>query len=129
MLTNLNLPTGQNIYIRARGFYRTGENGSELAQEIVRNAFLLGPTAATVSIAGRVLTPNGRGLSNAVVSLTETNGNIRTARTGAFGYYRFDEVEVGQTCVFSVSSKRFQFTPQVITINENLEKLDFIAEW
>ena len=29
-LTGLNLPTGQNIYIRARGYYRSGfSNGSE----------------------------------------------------------------------------------------------------
>jgi hypothetical protein len=37
----LNLPTGQNIYIRARGYYRGGiENGSESISESVRNAFI-----------------------------------------------------------------------------------------
>ena len=41
-LTGLNLPTGQNIYIRARGYYRSGNyNGSESITESVRNAFLL----------------------------------------------------------------------------------------
>src|SRR5437667_250865 len=40
-LTGLNLPTGQNIYIRARGYYRSGNyNGSESITESVRNAFL-----------------------------------------------------------------------------------------
>jgi uncharacterized delta-60 repeat protein len=44
-LTGLNLPTGQNIYIRARGYYRSGFfNGSESIAESVRNAFLTGPT-------------------------------------------------------------------------------------
>jgi hypothetical protein len=45
-LTGLNLPTGQNIYIRARGYYRCGfSNGSESTIESVRNAFiLLAPT-------------------------------------------------------------------------------------
>ena len=39
-LTGLNLPTGQNIYIRARGYYRSGRNnGSESITESVRNAF------------------------------------------------------------------------------------------
>jgi uncharacterized delta-60 repeat protein len=43
ILTGLNLPTGQNIYIRARGYYRGGfSNGSESAMESVRNAFLSG---------------------------------------------------------------------------------------
>ena len=41
-LTGLSLPTGQNIYIRARGYYRSGYyNGSESITESVRNAFFL----------------------------------------------------------------------------------------
>jgi hypothetical protein len=40
-LTGLNLPSGQNFYIRARGYYRTGyQNGSESTTESVRNAFI-----------------------------------------------------------------------------------------
>ncbi len=39
ILTGLSLPTGQNIYIRARGYYRSGyDNGSESITESVRNA-------------------------------------------------------------------------------------------
>ena len=39
-LTGLSLSTGQNIYIRARGYYRSGlSNGSESITESVRNAF------------------------------------------------------------------------------------------
>ena len=39
-LTGLNLPAGQNFYIRARGYYRSGRyNGSESITESVRNAF------------------------------------------------------------------------------------------
>ena len=44
-LTGLNFPTGQNFYIRARGYYRSGyQNGSESITESVRNAFIAGPT-------------------------------------------------------------------------------------
>ena len=44
-LAGLSLPIGENIYIRARGYYRTGyENASESMTESVRNAFLTGPT-------------------------------------------------------------------------------------
>ena len=40
-LSGLDLPNRQNFYIRARGFYRTGENnGSESIAESVRNVFL-----------------------------------------------------------------------------------------
>jgi uncharacterized delta-60 repeat protein len=40
-LTGLSLPTEQNFYIRAQGYYRSGfQNGSEGITESVRNAFL-----------------------------------------------------------------------------------------
>ena len=42
-LTGLSLPIEQNFYIRARGYYRSGQyNGSESISESVRNAFLAG---------------------------------------------------------------------------------------
>ena len=48
ILTGLNLPAGQNIYIRARGYYRCGfSNGSESTMESVRNAFLNGGASPT----------------------------------------------------------------------------------
>jgi len=44
-LTGLNLPTGLNFYIRARGYYCSGyQNGSESITESVRSAFIAGPT-------------------------------------------------------------------------------------
>jgi hypothetical protein len=85
------------------------------------------PSAASVSVSGRVLTADGNGLQNAIVSLTDTNGVIRTARTSSFGYYRFEAVEVGETYIFTVSSKRYTFVPQVIFVTEATTNLDFTA--
>lgn len=93
---------------------------------IVRILGYLGPTAAAVSVSGRVLTPDGRGLTNALVSLTDTFGNTLTARTGSFGYYRFGDVAAGQTCVVVVQSKRYEFVPQVVNVVENIEELNFV---
>ena len=83
-------------------------------------------TAASVSVSGRVLVGK-RGLLNATVTLTDQNGNSRTARTSSFGYYRFDEVEVGQTYIVSVQSKRFQFATQVVSVSEELSELNFYS--
>ena len=48
-LTGVNLPTGQNIYIRTRGYYRCGfQNGSESITESVRNVFI--PMSVTISL-------------------------------------------------------------------------------
>jgi uncharacterized delta-60 repeat protein len=46
ILTGLSLPTGQNVYIRGRGYYRSGTWGNtESVAELVRNVFLAGPPA------------------------------------------------------------------------------------
>ena len=62
-LTGLNLPTGQNIYIRARGYYRSGyNNGSESITESVRNAYLAAPRA---TISGTITYGNAIGCCSA----------------------------------------------------------------
>jgi hypothetical protein len=86
-----------------------------------------GPTAAAVSVSGRVTTSNGLGVSKAVVSITDPNGNTRSALTSSFGYYRFDNVTAGRTYVIGVISKRFSFTPQTLPVNDNLASVDFVA--
>jgi hypothetical protein len=50
ILTGLSLSIGQNIYIRARGYYRSGYlNSSESITESVRNAFI-GPFQLTAAV-------------------------------------------------------------------------------
>lgn len=87
----------------------------------------LAPSAALVSVSGRILAPDGIGLRNARVVLTDSGGNTQSALTGSFGYFRFEEVPAGETIVISVISKRFQFQPEVIFINENIEDLILTA--
>lgn len=60
-VTDLNLPTGINFYVRARGYYRGGyRNASESFIELVQNAFLTAsaptptPSATPVSISGTI---------------------------------------------------------------------------
>lgn len=83
-------------------------------------------SAAEVSVSGRVLTDGGQGLANAIVRLTDQSGTTRLARTGAFGYYRFDNIEAGQNVVVAVASKRYQYLPRTVTIKDELTELDFV---
>ena len=76
---------------------------------------------------GRVLTNDGRGLRNAIVTLTVSQGVTRRVITSSFGYYRFENVEAGQTYVMAVASKRYQFPPRVISVADELTDVDFIA--
>ncbi|HVE56056.1 MAG TPA: carboxypeptidase regulatory-like domain-containing protein, partial [Pyrinomonadaceae bacterium] len=86
------------------------------------------PTAANVSIGGRVITPDGRGLKNARVVLTDSNGRIQTVSSSTFGYYRFEGIEVGRTYVLNVESKKYRFQPQVLTVNVELTDLNLMVE-
>ena len=86
------------------------------------------PTAAPVSIAGRVLDGFGRGVSSATVKLTDQNGAERTVRTNPFGYYQFSEIAAGETYIFNVSHKRFRFSTRAVSVSENLSSFDFVAE-
>ena len=90
--------------------------------------FVLAPTAANVSVSGRVFTPDGRGLQNAVVTITDQNGASRSYRTGSFGYYHFENVAAGATYVFEITSKRFRFAPQIVNLSEDLSELNFTAQ-
>lgn len=90
----------------------------------------LAPTAAAVSITGRVKAANGAGIRNVVVRLASPNGSTKIARSSSFGYYRFDEVLAGETYILSVLSKRFIFAQASVTIGvfDEITGLDFIAD-
>lgn len=89
----------------------------------------IAPTAANISVSGRVNNKSGNGLANVRVSITDENGNVRNVSTNSFGYYRFDEIEAGQTYVLAVSSKRYQFDPptQIIYASDDLSEINFTA--
>ena len=90
------------------------------------------PTAAGVSLSGRVKveSTSEKGIRNAILTLTNAaTGEIRTARSGVFGAYRFDEVPAGQTYVLSISARRFSFVEntRIIMLSEELTDIDFVG--
>ena len=87
----------------------------------------LGPSAANVTVGGRIQNSQGRGVYNAKVEITDENGAVRATRTNSFGFYQFDEVLAGQTYVFNVRHKTYQFDTQVITVMDELQNIDFTA--
>jgi len=71
-LTGSNLPLGQNSYIRARGFYRSGtDSGSESITESVRNVFLI-PTFGNISTRGRVETGDNAMIGGFIITGTQS---------------------------------------------------------
>ncbi len=118
-LYSINLATGAATLIGNIG------NGTNII-----DGFTIAPcsTAAGVLVSGRVLTPDGRGLRNAVVSMTDGSGVTRTVTTSTFGYYQFEDVSVGETFVMSVASRRYRFGPRAVQVLDSLSDVDFIGQ-
>ena len=114
------------------------DNGAALPPEVVNGIIaggwgieFFGPTAANVSLSGRVSTAEGNGLRNARVTITGNSlSEPRVTTTGSFGTYSFEGLEAGRTYVVTVNSKRFTFQmpSRVITVADNVTDADFIAD-
>jgi hypothetical protein len=89
---------------------------------------ILAPTAASVSVSGRVSDADGRGVSGARVSIVDQTGAPRVALTNQFGYYRFEQIPAGAAYLFNAAHKNYQFTSRFITISEETGGVDFIAQ-
>jgi hypothetical protein len=105
-------------------------NGTRSSPDIYTAQMSFAPSAAGVSISGRVINASGSGIRNATVVLTDMNGQSRSVVTGTFGYYRFDEVQAGQTYLVTVHSKRFTFAnaTRVISLFDDIADVDFVAQ-
>ncbi len=101
---------------------------TSLSPFAVVNGF--GPTAASASIRGRVSSKGGRGIMNVSMTLTNTTTDeIKFSRSTSFGYFSFRDLEVGNTYVLTLSSKRYSFAnpTRVISLAEDLTDVDFVA--
>ena len=84
------------------------------------------PLAASVSVSGRIRT-KGQTIPQAVVRLTDEQGNVFTTRTSLSGEFQFNDVPAGQTYTITATARRVQFTPQVLSISDNITGLILYA--
>jgi hypothetical protein len=87
------------------------------------------PTAASVTISGRVMNAAGRALRGVRVALTGASGEQRTVLTNSFGYYHFADVAAGSTYIINVFSKKHTFNQPTRThlIQGETTGVDFVA--
>lgn len=98
-------------------------------EKFVNGQFIV-PTAANVTVSGRVMSSRGGGLSRVIVTMTDTaTGATRSVVTNSFGVYSFDDVASGGTYVVTATSNRYSFVngSQVINVGESIADLDFTA--
>ncbi len=124
--------SGGNFNVIGTSGQSTAGTQSTASTYTLRGGFwtsVLPPTAASASVRGRVVDSFGRGIARVRITLTDGNGIIFFVSSNPFGYYRFDEIAVGQTYVFSVSSKRYQFVEptRVVFVSDNIADMNFVA--
>ncbi|MEO7673135.1 MAG: carboxypeptidase-like regulatory domain-containing protein [Pyrinomonadaceae bacterium] len=132
-VNGINIPTIRfQVFIRGDGGTPTWSlpNRNEGDFWMIGVSLASAPTAADVTLVGRVTAANGRGISGARLLLANGLGQTFSATTNPFGYYRFAGIEAGQSVVLSISSKRHRFanSVQVITLVDNAFDVNFVAD-
>lgn len=127
-----NTYAGQTIRIRFRTLISVtfaGPGQVEIDNVRFNAPSALSPTAANVSVGGRVLDSGNSGMSRIPVTLTNASGISRTVLTNSFGHYKFDEVPVGQTYILTVNHRKYLFpdSPRVVAVDDDLTNVDFQA--
>ncbi|MFM9903007.1 MAG: hypothetical protein ACKVQJ_00380 [Pyrinomonadaceae bacterium] len=137
--TILGDPTSGQVFI-ATGTFNSTSNTWTVARTWASQAApgtagtavtLTGTTAADVSISGRVMTADGRGIRNARIVITGNSlARPRVAQVGPRGGYFFGNLESGQTYVVTVNSRLFTFSApsQVVSLNDNVTGINFVAD-
>lgn len=130
--TTVNLPASANGQIvKLRWLVASDNGGVALGDQGVRVDSVIGAacstTAAAASISGRVLIETGQSLINATVSISDSDGFVRTARSSSFGYYRFDDIPVGRNYILTVDSRHYSFNPMFINVMDSLTDVDLVG--
>jgi len=88
----------------------------------------LAPTAATVSVSGRVLDSRGNSISSVRVSLTDANGRVWSDRTNNFGFFNISGIPSGLTYTASAVHKEFTFVPVAVNVQDDITGLNFVSK-
>ena len=124
------IPSGTNdcgttVVTDQRGVARPSEGACEKG-----SVEIAGGGVTFVMVSGRLHTPSGKPISNALITLQGPGVNM-TAQSGHFGTYYFVGVPTGQTYTLSVSDgKRFTFTPssRQIMVTADMPNEDFESD-
>ncbi len=87
------------------------------------------PTAADVSLSGRVVRSGGRAVPRAAVTVQDAaTGQLRTVQTSAFGYFTVDGLKANGYYFVTVAAKGLWFRPRDIAPVDSIADFDFVSE-
>lgn len=84
--------------------------------------------AASVAVSGKVLTAEGNAISRATVVVSDKSGIIASVKTNSFGNYSFQNLPGGNNYTFTVIAKGYSFTPQTLTVSQDLVDFNLTAQ-
>lgn len=106
----------------------TSNTSGELVSTVYTDGVVtIRPAITYTSVSGHVLSPDGGAIRNAVVRLTDADGEVAIAHTSSFGVYAFDGLVVGRTYSLSVMTRRYRFVTRTVQISATIGPVNFIA--
>ena len=117
-----NATTQGRIRVREAGFV---EPAGVSASNFVIS---LAPSASGAAIAGRVLDRDGRGVRGALITVVDVQGRTFTAVSNSFGFYRIDQLVVGESYVLSARAKSMNFSGRVVSTENDLNIFDIFED-
>ncbi len=102
-------------------------NGFSVSQAAQFTVFGQLPGASVFSVAGQILTPDGRGLRNTTVTLIDSQGVAHRVTTSSFGFYSISDVTATGTCTMTVSSRFYRFATQSFSVSGDLTNINFVG--
>lgn len=123
--------SGLSVKVTAAGLNGDGvlNNGDPTDQKYSLIIFNWSATQSPsfYSMAGRVISADGRGIGMAIVKITDSQGVSKEIRSNPLGYFRFSNV-AGGTWAVSIGTKRYTFVQQNVSVTGNMTGLVFRAE-
>jgi len=136
--------SGDGVYVNLR-FRATGAAGSRSALHI--DEFYVGNgTASTYTYDGEVVIngggiktgggdvdgmvrmPDGRVIEGGQVNLTSTDGKTVSTMSDAEGRFHFTGLTIGEVYTVTVTSARFRFAQQAVSVTEAPAAIELISE-
>lgn len=129
--TSVALPQGSNV--TATATVGSFANAPTVAGPASTSEFsdpvtvVVAPTAAGVSVAGRVNDAHGVGLRGTIITMTDLNGREYTVQSNTYGDFSFADIPSGQSYVVSVRKKGYSFDSFMLQVTDSVSGLSISA--
>ena len=85
------------------------------------------PANTNVSVCGRAVTADGRGLNKARVTVTDQIGSIWQSLSSPQGEFCFADLPTGRVYSINAAAKHYTFQPYVISLADRVDGLSLIG--